>query len=150
MRIVLWLLVLVTVCAALLLWNQRITTEARAERDALRQGSAPSSASTDDAADGFGHVLVGEKSGAPILEPDPSLAPPPGVPPVTDPRNARKNAPQNSASSDDAQHETQYVVAAGESLSTICQRHYALRDRTWSPRWRAPTSSRKPIRSARG
>jgi phage tail protein X len=125
-RIALWLLVLVTVCAALLLWNERVSVQARAERAALREAAtrAEDGSPTGDEARGFGHVIVGEKSGAPLLEPEPPPAAPHGAPPAADPRNAHKDAPPKPASSEDASREAHYVVAPGESLSTICQRHY--------------------------
>lgn len=123
MRIALWLLVLVTVCAGLLLWNERITVQARAERETLRPGRAQ----TGDGGDGFGHAIVGEKSGSPLIEPAPLPAPPPsgthgggGKKVVEDPR--KQNGSDRPAVL--PQGATEHVVAAGESLSTICQAHY--------------------------
>jgi nucleoid-associated protein YgaU len=118
MRIALWLLVLVTVCAGLLLWNERVTVEARAERDQLRGGRAP----TGGAGDGFDHAIVGEKSGAPLLEVAPLPAPPPGVVPGSDPNRRNESGPDRHATAPQAA--TEHVVAAGESLSTICQAQY--------------------------
>lgn len=123
MRIVLWLLVLVTVCAALLLWNERVSVEARAEREALRAGSTPDAdGPTGDDAQGFGHVIVGEKSGAPILEPQPRVVPPPAGTERT--ARTQKSPSKPAGSAPDPNRATEYTVAAGESLSTICQRHY--------------------------
>src|SRR4029079_9723552 len=86
MRIALWLLVLVTVCAGLLLWNERITVDARAERDQLRGGRGSTG-------DGFDHAIVGEKSGAPLLEVAPLPTPPPGAVPGTDPNRRNESGP---------------------------------------------------------
>jgi nucleoid-associated protein YgaU len=117
MRIALWLLVLVTVCAGLLLWNERITVDARAERDQLRGGRAQ----PGESGDGFDHAIVGEKSGAPPIEVAPLPAPPPGGVPGGDPHRGN-DGPDRPAPAPQAA--TEHVVAAGESLSTICQAHY--------------------------
>jgi hypothetical protein len=122
-RIVLWLLVLVTVCAALLLWNERVSVQARAERETLRGAAAADSSPTSEEARGFGHVLVGEKSGAPILEPEPLPTPPPGKA-GTETDKTPKKTPPPTAVAEDAQHATEHTIAPGESLSTICQHHY--------------------------
>ncbi len=118
MRIALWLLVLVTVCAGLLLWNERITVQARAEREALR----PSRTQWGEAGDGFGHAIVGEKSGAPLIEPAPAPIPPPVGSSGSNPQGGQGNGSDRQPTKPHAA--TEHVVAPGESLSTICQAHY--------------------------
>lgn len=106
MRAALWIAVLLA--AFVLAWRiqDRWAAERRDERDAaygIRSGSASD--------DGFGHVVVGEPSGAaPIV-----VTPPPAAP-----RPANGAAPAPSGA-DRLRH---HVVQSGESLSKICSAYY--------------------------
>ena len=65
MRILLWLLVLAVLFAAVSLYHSRFTAAAREERAAAHAAAE----SGRPLPDGFGsRVIVGEKSGAPIVE----------------------------------------------------------------------------------
>lgn len=121
MRSVLWILILLTLCATLWAWNVRVTTRARAERAELRQGRSPSS----DLPAGWDHAVIGEASGAPLVEPpSPSRATqkaPGGTHRSELPSS--KGVPPQPPTGPETQA-VQHVVAAGESLSTICQARY--------------------------
>lgn len=113
MRALLWILLFATLCAAIALFQSRITYSARAERDAVRGARKEARAEPE----GFGHAIVGEASGAPLVEPDPRVVPPPPS------RNgAGGTAPRPDPSIPNQQNT--HVVKRGESLSTICQMHY--------------------------
>jgi nucleoid-associated protein YgaU len=110
-RSVLWIVILLTLCASLWAWNVRITSRARAEREELRHGRA----SATELPEGWGRAVVGEASGAPLVDPPPA--------PV-DPRKSPGPAPAPKGPEPSANARTEHVVAAGESLSKICQAHY--------------------------
>lgn len=98
MRIVLWILLLVALFVAAGVLQDRFTRATRAERDAARAS-----------ANGFGHVVIGEKSGAPLIE----------LPP-----RSTRDAPATSGAQASNGASGEHVVARGESLSTICEKHY--------------------------
>lgn len=108
MRALLWILLFLCLCAAVALYQSRLTGVARAERDAARGQRA----ATRPVPDGFGHAIVGEASGAPFVEPDPRVTPAP-----------RPSAAPRGRGFDPAQG-NEHIVKRGESLSTICQMHY--------------------------
>jgi hypothetical protein len=118
-RSVLWILVLLTLCAALWAWNVRITDRAREERERIKQGRA-SSTDLPELPEGWGRAVVGEASGAPLVDPPPG----PVTPPTADPRKSPEPAPDPKRPPSPPPVRTEHVVAAGESLSKICQNHY--------------------------
>ncbi len=116
MRSVLWILILLTLCASLWAWNVRITNHARAERELLKHGRA----SSTELPEGWGRAVIGEASGAPLVDPPPT-APAPGH---ADPRKSPQPAPAPKGPGSAGTARAEHVVAAGESLSKICQAHY--------------------------
>lgn len=114
MRILLWILLLVCVFGAVSLYHARFTATAREER-----GAAHAAAESDrPLPEGFGaRVVVGEKSGAPVVE---------GLRPVEPEKRAEKDpqakpapAPKPSSTAG-----AKHVVKRGESLSTISDKYY--------------------------
>jgi nucleoid-associated protein YgaU len=108
-RAVLWILFLLALFGAAVLYQTRFTDAARAERDA-RKARATRDA---DLPDGWGRAVIGEKSGAPLIDPPPGTRPSPAEPRAADPA-----APLGPT------QETEHVVLKGQSLSTICAAHY--------------------------
>ena len=109
MRILLWILLLLALCAAVWTYQSRFTQAARAERDRAVGRIAVSA----DAKPGVGHVIVGAKSGAAPVDPPAGWTP---TPAAEDTRG--QDAAAGSAG------EAEHVVQRGESLSTICSIHY--------------------------
>ena len=114
MRIVLWILLLLGLAFAVSRYHSRFLSDAREERDSKRRQFRDA----EGLPDGYGHAIVGEASGAPIVESAPSNASvspgprkigPPQPSPTPAPRDARVD---------------QHVVGSGESLSKICAAHY--------------------------
>lgn len=114
MRILFWILLLLCVFAGVSLYHARFTDEARAERGAA-QASADAGRPLPD---GYGaRAVVGEKSGAPVVEGLPPARPQQPAPPAPNPKGA---APAKSGPA----AATTHVVKRGESLSTICDTYY--------------------------
>lgn len=106
MRILLWLLVLLCVFGAVSLYHSRFTSRAREERVAAHAAAE----SGRPLPEGFGaRVIVGEKSGAPIVD---------GLRPAEPPK---PNPAESKASPTSA---TTHVVKRGEALSTIADKYY--------------------------
>ena len=115
MRILLWLLLLLCVFAGVSLYHSRFTDTAREER-----GAAHAAADAGrPLPPGYGaRVIVGEKSGAPVVEGLPPAAQ--QKPLVPDPK-AKLAPPAPKPSPTVA---TTHVVKRGESLSAICDKYY--------------------------
>lgn len=117
MRILLGILALLAVFAAVSLYHGRFTAQAREDR-ATAQG-----ASTLDRPlpDGYpGRVIIGEKSGAPIVE---DLRPVP-TPSTPAPRVVVPKPATRAPTRPGAEVPTTHVVGRGESLSAICAKRY--------------------------
>jgi nucleoid-associated protein YgaU len=113
-RILLWLLLLVCVFGAVSLYHSRFTADAREKRGAA-QAAAESGRTLPE---GYqARVIVGEKSGAPIVEGARPVAP--QAPAGPDPKARTAPAPKPSPAG-----ATTHVVKRGESLSTISDKYY--------------------------
>jgi hypothetical protein len=115
MRALAGLTILVTLFAMAVAWQDRWTEGLARERDHIRTTSELAA----NPADGWSRLIVGRPSGAPIpvtpptfLERDEDLGAEPPAPPPED-WDEPAFAP-----------DTEHVVAPGEVLGTICQKHY--------------------------
>ncbi|MBL8857829.1 MAG: LysM peptidoglycan-binding domain-containing protein [Planctomycetes bacterium] len=108
MRILLWILLLLCAFAGVSLYHSHFTADAREQR------AAAHAAALEPLPEGFnGRVVVGEKSGAPLVE---------GVPIQRPPNPARSDSKGDAPSKPTAAKE--HLVKAGESLSGICAKYY--------------------------
>jgi LysM repeat protein len=113
-RILLWILLLLCVFGAVSLYHARFAETARDERGAAHAAAEAGRPLPS----GYGaRVIVGEKSGAPVVEGLPPAEPPNAVP--ADPKAQPAPAPKPSPTA-----ATTHVVKRGESLSTICDKYY--------------------------
>jgi len=116
MRIVLWILLLLGLAFVVSRYHARFLSDAREERDTRRREFQ----SNEALPDGYGHAIVGQKSGAPLIE---NATPVPTPPPrriVT----ATPPKPTDGGGGQPTQGTVTHVVASGESLGKICAAHY--------------------------
>lgn len=114
MRILVWILVLLCVFGAVSLYHTHFTEEAREERG-VAQAAAEAGRPLPE---GFGaRAIVGEKSGAPVVESLPQAQPKPQAPPAREAQPVPQPKPSAPAV-------TTHVVKRGEVLSTICDKYY--------------------------
>jgi nucleoid-associated protein YgaU len=106
-RALLWILLLLALFGAAVLYQTKFTDAARAEREARKMRATQGA----EVPGGWSHAVIGEKSGAPLIDP------PPGA---TRPSEPRPHAAEPTAPA----QETEHVVLKGQSLSTICAAHY--------------------------
>lgn len=112
MKLWLPLALLLVLFALASLWHSRRRAELRAEGLRSWEPAADVTLASEPGADpGWSHLLVGRPSGAAPLDPieEPTLLP---------------TAPAANMAQPDAPGLATHVVARGESLSVICQRHY--------------------------
>ena len=113
MRAFVGLTILVTLFAMAVAWQDRWTEGLARERDHIR--TTPELAASP--ADGWSRLIIGRPSGAPVPVPQPVFL-------ERGEEEPEDESPLENWDEPAFAQDTEHVVAPGEVLGTICQKHY--------------------------